>query len=213
MTCGTRLSPARSPRSVTSQVRITSPYISKGIPVSLPLAAQRDLARRCAATPGVRGRPPSRPLVREARAFLALRRAPTRAATPTISTFRFPLSEKRATRTRASGRLAGCVFKYSVKTPRMARSADPGYLGSIPICGRNRATRPFRFERNKEWLTLDKSIMWTLPCPCEGRSPRIWACHRRCERRRSVPHSAGSARSLQFDRAADSGWPRCRSQR
>jgi hypothetical protein len=45
------------------------------------------------------------------------------AATPTMSTLRLPLPETRATRTRASGRLVGCAFKYSVKTPRMARSA------------------------------------------------------------------------------------------
>jgi hypothetical protein len=73
---------------------------------------QRDvLARRRAATPAARGRPPSRPLARDACAFVALRRAPTRAATPTISTFFFTPSEKRATRTRASGRLAGCAFR------------------------------------------------------------------------------------------------------
>jgi hypothetical protein len=84
---------------------IVLPLMSKTSPsslrASLPFATQRDLARRAAAA--VRGRPPSRPLAREARAFGALRRAPTRAATLTMSTFRFPLSEKRATRTRASG--------------------------------------------------------------------------------------------------------------
>jgi hypothetical protein len=48
------------------------------------------LARFRMATPVVRGRPPSRPFRREARAFVALRRAPTRAATPTMSTYREP---------------------------------------------------------------------------------------------------------------------------
>src|SRR5512145_2238140 len=69
------------------------------------------------------GRPPSRPLAREARAFASLRLAPTRAATPTTLTRGFPRSETRATRTRAPGRLAGCALRYSASTARMARSA------------------------------------------------------------------------------------------
>ena len=57
------------------------------------------------------GRPPSRPLAREARAFASLQFAPTRAATPTTLTRVFPQSETRATRTCVSGRLAGCAFR------------------------------------------------------------------------------------------------------
>jgi hypothetical protein len=56
-----------------------------------------------------RGRPPSLPFSREARAFVALRCAPTRAAGPTMSTFVGAVVETRATRTRASGRLSGCA--------------------------------------------------------------------------------------------------------
>ena len=56
------------------------------------------------------------------RSFAALRFAPTRAATPTTLTRVFPRSETRATRTRASGRLFGCAFRYSASTARMARS-------------------------------------------------------------------------------------------
>jgi hypothetical protein len=40
--------------------------------------------------------------------------------------FVFPLLEKRATRTRASGRLSGCTFRYAVNTARIARSAFAG---------------------------------------------------------------------------------------
>ena len=68
------------------------------------------------------GRPPSRPLAREARAFVALRCAPTRAAGPTMSTFVREVVEKRATRTRASGRLSGCASRYAANTVRIARS-------------------------------------------------------------------------------------------
>jgi aldose sugar dehydrogenase len=69
------------------------------------------------------GRPPRRPLAREARAFASLLFAPSRAAGPTTLIRAFPRSETRATRTRASGRVPGCSFRYSVRTARMARSA------------------------------------------------------------------------------------------
>ena len=67
--------------------------------------AGTDFARRSVAA-AFRGRPPSRPFVREARALIALRRAPTSAATPTMSTL-FCRSETRATRICATGRLPG----------------------------------------------------------------------------------------------------------
>ena len=69
------------------------------------------------------GRPPSRPLAREARAFASLRFAPTSAATPRTLTRVFLRPETRATRTRAAGRLAGCALRYSARTARMACSA------------------------------------------------------------------------------------------
>ena len=125
-------------------------------------AAQPDLARRCAAAPAARGRPPSWPLIREARAFVALRRAPTRAATPTISTFRLPLSEQRATRTRASGRLAGCAF--STLLIRLEWRAPPS-RGSrlqrrraIPVRRRSRR-RSLRFRgRSDRALSFDTRL-------------------------------------------------------
>ena len=85
---------------------------------------QRDaFVRLVRAVAFLGGRPPSRPFAREARAFASLRFAPTRAAALTMLSRVFPRTDTRATRTRAPGRLAGCTFRYSASTARMARSA------------------------------------------------------------------------------------------
>ena len=71
------------------------------------VAGRDHFARRRRAVSALRGRPPSLPLSREARAFDVLRCAPTRAARPTMSTLVRAAVERRVTRTRASGRLSG----------------------------------------------------------------------------------------------------------
>src|SRR5262245_38448034 len=101
-----------------ASTRCLSPFVAANA-----VGQRCAFARRRAPIPVVEGRPPRRPFLRDARVLLALRCAPTKAATPTMSTFLFPRSEQRATRTRASGRVVGCASRNAVNTSRMARSA------------------------------------------------------------------------------------------
>jgi hypothetical protein len=85
------------------------------------LVQRTDFPRRAFVV--FRGRPPSRPFARDARALTVLRRAPMSAATPTMSTLFFWRAETRATRTCAPDRVPGWASRYSVNTARRARSA------------------------------------------------------------------------------------------
>jgi len=90
---------------MTARPSESAPNIANGTFPRGPLARHG-----CAGSP-FRGRPPRLPFSGEARAFVALRCAPTRAAGPTMSTVVRAVLEKRATRTRTSARLSGCVSR------------------------------------------------------------------------------------------------------
>lgn len=91
-----------------------------------PGGYQRVDLERPAPPEAFRGRPPRRPFARDARALLALVRAPTSAATPTMLTVGSGRSENRATRTWAADFASGCAVRYAFKTSRIARSTFAG---------------------------------------------------------------------------------------
>ena len=85
----------------------------------------------------------------------------------------FPRSETRATRTRAPGRLAGCAFRYSASTARMARSAGPRRTPRPSACGSPRPRSPAkhkptaRFSQCAERVPdgFDSCLRWRLRRP------------------------------------------------
>ena len=111
-------------------------------PVARVLAQRDALTRRRAAAPAVRGRPAkAAEFRREARAFVG---APLPPPAPRcqrcLRPSSVPVSEKRATRTRASGRVAGCAA--GPPSARLESRAPPSRLGlHMGLREHRRATR------------------------------------------------------------------------